>query len=154
MKQIKVLFNFLLWVSLWLCSAYYDTAIYLFHQSYGQVYILTHTQSFDEYIEENQVSEEQKRSLELIKEIKAYSYDNLHYKPTKNFTTIYDQKDAPVLWAITASEKYKIKAFYWKFPIVGSVSYKGFFNEQRAIVAKDHLVSLGYDVDLRPVSAW
>jgi predicted aminopeptidase len=153
-KLLKITFHLLLWFFLCLCSIYYNMAIYLARQSYGQIFILTHTQSFDEYIKENEISEEQKQSLDLINEVKKYSVDSLSYKPTKNFTTIYNQKGAPILWVITASEKYKIEAFYWKFPVVGSVSYKGFFNEQRAIAAKDHLVSRGYDVDLRSVSAW
>jgi predicted aminopeptidase len=112
------------------------------------------TESFEEYAAQNTLSEKQKEGIALINEIKKYSVDRLNYKPTKNFTTIYDQNHAPVLWVITASEKYKIEAFYWKFPIVGKVSYKGFFDKQKAVAAKNELVCKGYDVDLRPVSAW
>jgi predicted aminopeptidase len=112
------------------------------------------TESFEEYDAHNNLSEKQKKGLALINEIKKYSVDSLNYKPTKNFTTIYDQNNAPVLWVITASEKYKIEAYYWKFPVVGKVSYKGFFDRQKAIVAKNKLVSKGYDVDMRSVSAW
>jgi predicted aminopeptidase len=112
------------------------------------------TESFEEYDAQNTLSEKQKQGLALINEIKKYSVDSLNYKPTENFTTIYDQNNAPILWVITASEKYKIEAFYWKFPVVGKVSYKGFFDKQKAIAAKNKLVCKGYDVDLRSVSAW
>lgn len=151
---IKTIWNLLLWAFLCLCSIYHDTTVYLAHQSYGQIFILMNTETFEEYASENQLTEKQKQGLALINEIKKYSVDKLNYTPTKNFTTIYDQNDAPILWVITASEKYRIEPYYWKFPVVGKVSYKGFFDKQKAIVAKNKLVCEGYDVDLRSVSAW
>lgn len=153
-KALKILWNLLLWTILCLCSVFHETTTYLFHQSCGQISILLNTQTFDEYASENELSKEQKISLDLINEIKKYSVDSLGYKPTKNFTTIYNQKNASILWVITASLKYKIEAFYWKFPVVGNVSYKGFFDKQKAIAAKNKLICEGYDVDLRSVSAW
>lgn len=151
---IKITWNLVLWAFIGICSVFHDTTVYLAHQSYGQIFILMNTQTFEEYSSTKQLSEKQKKGLELINEIKKYSVDELKYKPTKNFTTIYDQNDVPILWVITASGKYKIDPYYWKFPIVGSVSYKGFFDKQKAIVAKNKLVCEGYDVDLRSVSAW
>ena len=151
---IKIAWNILLWNVLFFSSLYHNTTIYLFYQSCGQISILLNTQSFDDYSKENDISIEEKQNLELIEAIKKYSVDSLNYKPTKNFTSIYNQKDAATLWVITASSKYKIEPYYWKFPIVGSVSYKGFFDKQKAISAKNKLIGEGYDVDLRSVSAW
>ncbi len=153
-KLIKITWNLLLWALLCFCSIYHETAVYLFHQSAGQISILLNTHSIEEYKLQNTLTTQEKESLELIDQIKKYSVDSLHYKTTKNFTTIYNQKGAAILWVITASSKYKIEPFYWKFPIVGSVSYKGFFDKQKAIAAKNKLICQGYDVDLRSVSAW
>lgn len=153
-KLIKITWNLLLWALLSFCSIFHETTVYLFHQSAGQISILVNTQSIEKYKLENALTQKQKQSLELIESVKKYSVDSLSYKPTKNFTTIYNQKGAPILWAITASAKYKIEPFYWKFPVVGSVSYKGFFDKQKAIAAKNKLICEGYDVDLRSVSAW
>lgn len=153
-QLIKITWNFLLWTFVVLCSVYYETTVYLVHQSRGQIHILMNTQTFEEYSSENQLTQKQKQGLELINEIKKYSVDSLSYKSTKNFTSIYNQNNAPVLWVITASEKYRIEPYYWKFPVVGKVSYKGFFDKQKAIAAKNELICKGYDVDLRSVSAW
>ena len=143
-----------MWGTLCFLSVAYQTTIYLFHQSKGQISLLLNTQSFDEYIAENSLNPEQIQNLHLIEQLKKYSVDSLNYKPTKNFTAIYNQGKSPLLWVITASAKYKIEAYYWKFPIVGNVSYKGFFDKQKALAAKNKLICLGYDVDLRAVSAW
>ena len=151
---IKITWNLVLWAVLCFCSVFHETTVYLYHQSAGQISILIDTQSIKEYALENTLTQQERQSLELIERIKNYSVDSLNYKSTKNFSTIYNQKGAAILWVITASSKYKIEPFYWKFPIVGSVSYKGFFDKQKAIAAKNKLVCEGYDVDLRSVSAW
>jgi hypothetical protein len=153
-RVIKIIWNLILWFTLGVCSYFYETTVYLFHQSQGQIHILLNTQTFEEYSSGNELNEQQKQNLDLIKAIKKYSVDSLNYKPTKNFTAIYNQNGAPILWVITASEKYKVRAFYWKFPVVGAVSYKGFFDKQKATNAKNKLIADGYDVDLRSVSAW
>lgn len=116
--------------------------------------MLFNTTGIDEYRAAHASDAAGLRSLDLISQIKAYSVDSLGYKPTRNFTTIYDQGDSPLLWALTASEKYKLKAFYWEFPVVGRVSYKGFFDERKAQAERNKLIVSGHDVDLRSVSAW
>ena len=137
---IKITWNLFLWGTLCFLSAGYQTTIYLFYQSEGQISLLLNTKSFEEYKAQNHLDPEQIQNLQLIQQIKRYSVDSLNYKPTKNFTTIYDQGKSQLLWVITASAKYKIEPYYWKFPIVGNVSYKGFFDKQKAIAAKNKLI--------------
>jgi predicted aminopeptidase len=80
--------------------------------------------------------------------------DSLGYKPTRNFTTFYDQEGQPLLWVVTGCKPFEFKAHYWKFPIVGTVSYKGFFNIALAQQEYLRLLRMGYDADMAPVSAW
>ncbi|MCW3076634.1 MAG: hypothetical protein JWO32_1243 [Bacteroidetes bacterium] len=130
----------------------YKTSIYLFKQGKGQINILMNTVSMEEYA--LHATREVKEKLKLIEEIKRYSIDSLGYKPTENFTRVYDQKNRPVLWVLTVSEPYELKAYEWEFPLIGKVSYKGYFEKDLAVKASDHFKSEGYDVDLRSVSAW
>ena len=132
----------------------YKTTVYLIHQAKGQMSILLQTQALDAYKKNTNISLHEKENLDLIKKVKKFSVDSLGFVPTKNYTKIYDQKNAPVLWVITACQPYSLQAFEWKFPFLGKVSYKGFFEKERALVEYNHLVVLGYDVDLRSVSAW
>ncbi len=116
--------------------------------------MLLNTTSFSEFEAKRVLNKKEKENLALIEAIKKYSVDSLFYKPTNNFTQVYDQGDSPLLWVVTASEKFKIEPYYWYFPVVGEVSYKGFFDKQKALAEKNRLICLGYDVDLRSVSAW
>ncbi len=151
---IKIVWNALLWLTLCIAAINYEVGIYIYHQACGQFGMLMNTTDFAEYEAEHPLNEKQNVNLELIVKLKNYSVDSLGYKPTKNFTKIFDQGQLPLLWALTASDKYKIEPYYWTFPVVGKVSYKGFFEEKKALAEKYRLVCLGYDVDLRTVSAW
>lgn len=105
-------------------------------------------------MEQNKLPEQEKQNLRLIELVKAYSVDSLSFKSTANFTKIYNQNGLPVLWVVTASEPYAIRPYYWNFPMVGEVSYKGFFEKEQAIAEKNRLIVLGYDAEIRSASAW
>lgn len=132
----------------------YKTTVYLAYQAKGQLALLSGTQPLQEFEAAAVLTTQEKDNLRMIPKIKAYSVDSLHYKPTENYTSIYDQRSKPVLWVVTASEAYSLKPFEWVFPVVGKVSYKGFFIKDLAQKEYNHLVAIGYDADLRPVSAW
>lgn len=137
-----------------ICIINYKTSIYLLGQAKGQLNILAGTEPISVYSQKHDLTPLQKENILLIEKIKKYSIESLDYLPTKNFTSIYDQKNKPVLWVITASEPYELKAFEWKFPVVGKVSYKGFFEKELAVKEYNKMVATGYDVDIRSVSAW
>jgi predicted aminopeptidase len=132
----------------------YKLCIYLSKQGLGQINVLLKAQSFEDFTATNSLNSQEKKNIELINAIKKYSVDSLGYKPTNNFNKIYDQQHKPILWVITASEKYRLVPFEWDFPMIGKVSYKGFFEKELALKEKDRLAALGYDVGIRSVSAW
>ena len=153
-RWIRLILAYLFFGLALICALNYQTSIYLIYQGKGQLSILLNTQSIATYKEETTLSQQENDNILFIEKIKTYSIDSLGYLPTKNFTTIYNQKHAPVLWVITACKPYELAAYEWQFPLVGTVSYKGFFKEELALKEYNHLIANGYDVDLRSVSAW
>jgi predicted aminopeptidase len=75
-------------------------------------------------------------------------------KDTKNYKTLFDQKGEEIMWVVTASEPFMLKAKEWKFPIVGSFPYKGFFTKSLAVALKDDLEKEGWDVSIRNPGGW
>ncbi len=153
-RWIRLTFAYLFFALTIICIINYKTSIYLLRQAKGQLTLLLATESISGYSLKHDLTPQEKENILLIEKIKKYSIDSLGYLPTKNFTSIYDQKNKPVLWVITASDPYDLKAFEWKFPVVGKVTYKGFFKKELAVKEYDHMVANGYDVDIRSVSAW
>lgn len=154
LRLLRLFMSYLAFMALGIAVFNYPLSIYLLRQAKGQFEVMWSTETLEEFRSNNQLDQKQRDNLNLVALIKKYSVDSLGYKPTRNFTSIYNQHDKPILWVITGSDKYELQAVEWKFPLIGSVSYKGFFNKDLALKEKDHLQAQGYDAGIRQVSAW
>ena len=154
LRWIRLVFNCFTFLFFLVALFNYQTIIYLLYQAKGQYFVLANTTSFNQFIKNNPLTQKQKEKLLLVEKIKAFSIDSLGYKPTRNFTRICNQDKIPPLWVITACAPYDFEAYEWHFPILGDLSYKGFFNKELALKEYNHLICLGYDVDIRTVTAW
>jgi len=128
--------------------------IYLLQQAKGQVSIIYRTQNVSKLIDQHQLTPQQIEKIKLIAEIKTYAEKYIGLKETNNYTTFYDQQGKPILWMLTACEPYSFKENTWQFPLLGQVSYKGFFDQDLAIYEANLLKLQNKDVDLGKVSAW
>jgi predicted aminopeptidase len=67
---------------------------------------------------------------------------------------MYDQQGKEVMWVVIASKPFKLEPKEWTFPVLGSVPYKGFFNEKLALTLRKELEEEGYDVIVRNPGGW
>ncbi|MEO1052856.1 MAG: aminopeptidase [Bacteroidota bacterium] len=132
----------------------YKLVDYGLAQARGQLHIIWNARPVEEVLNDSTVADSIKSKLLLIQEIRQYAIDSLGLNDTDNYTTLFDQKGKPVLWVVTASEPYALKAKKWGFPIIGSFSYKGFFNKERAIKEKNKLTEEGWDTGIRTAGGW
>ncbi len=107
-----------------------------------------------EVLSDKNVPDSVKSKIEFIESVKRFAIDSLGLKNSKNYTTFYDQENKPLLWVVTASEPFKLKAYQWSFPFLGSVSYKGFFDYDKGKAEELALIEKGFDTDYDDVSAW
>lgn len=141
--------------ALFVCAAVNaKLSIYLIAQAKGQLLVLANTVSKDKFIQTHQLSSHQLANLKLVEEIKQFSVKNLGYKPSSSYNNVLDQKVGTTLWVITASKPYAMEAYEWNFPLLGKLSYKGYFDKALAIAELSNLKAKMFDVELSPVSAW
>jgi predicted aminopeptidase len=133
---------------------YRDLLSYGWMQAKGQIGILMNVRDVPEVLADPAFPDSLKSRIRLIEEIKQFGVDSLGLSPSKNYTTFYDQQGKPLIWVITASDRYRIKAYNWKFPILGNFPYKGYFDSTRAVREEKVLIDEGYDTDIGEVSAW
>lgn len=150
----KYLLHFLATLFLILVIANLHLIGYGLSQLSGQLKIISGTVTVAETLKGNELSNADKQKLLLIEEIKKFTVDSLGLKPTDNYNTFYNQHNKPILFVVTACKPFELSPYYWKFPVVGEVSYKGFFEKEKALPELNKLKKHGYDVDLSAVSAW
>ncbi|MBL4868403.1 MAG: aminopeptidase [Pseudomonadales bacterium] len=127
---------------------YYSQAIH------GQLKILQARQSITEVLADDSVNEHVKIKLNLITEAKQFAKQELSL-PTKKLYTSYVQLDNPyVVWNVFAAPRFSVSPKTWCFPIIGCLSYRGYFAEEDAQEYATKLRKEGYDVFVGGIAAY
>lgn len=120
----------------------------------GQARIVLDSRPIPELLADSRLDSTVRRQLKLVGAIRAFAADSLGLEQGSNYTRYYDTGGDPVSWNISASPADRFAPYTWDFPLVGALPYKGYFERPRAEAARDRLQKAGYDVLLRPVSAY
>ncbi len=153
-KSIGLFFELLFLLILMFSLFWHDLVLYAVEQGKGELAIVWGAQPVEKVLLDISFPDSLKPKLKLIAEIKQYAVDSIGINPSKNYSMVYDQRNKSDLQAVTACEPYSFKAKEWTFPILGTVSYKGFFNKKKA---EEEILSLkekGYDIDVYSPSGW
>ncbi len=127
---------------------------YGFEQGAGQLGVIWNARPAEEILKDPLFPDSLKEKLRLIEEVRKFAVDSLGMKDTKNYRAVFDQKGKEIMWVVTASEPFELKPRLWKFPIVGAVPYKGYFNRAKAIAEARRLEAEGWDVNVRNPGGW
>ncbi|TAH24944.1 MAG: aminopeptidase [Cytophagales bacterium] len=132
----------------------YELLKYGINQGIGQFKIIYNSKPINTVLADSGFPDSLKLKLRLIAEIRNFAFDSLGINPNENYTTVYDQKGKPILWIVTACEPYELKAYEWKFPVIGTVAYKGFFDLEKAKEEEEQLKKQGLETSIDEVAGW
>lgn len=153
-KLLKRIFLALLAVVVLSVIAYWDLVSYGVRQGYGQLSIVWKAKPVKDFLADPSFPDSLKQRLRFIDEVREYAIDSLGLKDTENYKTMYDQKGKEIMWVVMACRPFALEPKEWEFPIVGTVPYKGFFDEKRANDLKEQLEKEGWDVIVRNPGGW
>ncbi len=137
-----------------LVIVYWELIAYGFRQGKGQFTIIWNAKPVEEVLADPAFPDSLKAKLNLIRQVRRYAIDSLGLKDTENYKTLYDQQSEEIMWVVTACEPFRFKPKEWKFPILGAVPYKGFFNKEKAISLRNELEKEGWDTSIRNPGGW
>mgnify|MGYP002622252298 FL=1 len=123
-------------------------------QGIGQLKMVKNAIPIDTLLNDPKYPDSLKSKLLIIKEIRRFAIDSMHLTDSKNYTAVYDLQGRPTAYVVQACEKYAIKKYLWKFPIVGKLPYKGFFDETDAKKEAQKIKKQGYDVRIVNPGGW
>lgn len=92
--------------------------------------------------------------LQLINEARQFSIDELQLPDNDSYRSYADLEREYVVWNIIAVPELSIAAKSWCYPVVGCVSYRGYFSEEKARKKAAQLRAEGYDVAFGGVAAY
>lgn len=141
-------------ILLLLCLPWMAGGCYLSHLAGGQLHIVCASIPIDQALASKDLSFTEKKRLLLVQEVKAFAESTLDLKPTCNYSKYLPGPKRPLTYIVSAAEKGSLTPVTWWYPIVGRVSYKGFFDRGMALAEKRRLEARGYDVYMRPARAF
>jgi predicted aminopeptidase len=92
--------------------------------------------------------------LRWVPRVLDFCRDELALEPGDSYQSYLDTGGDPVAHAVTASHPLALLPFLWHFPFVGTVPYKGFFDEEDAWAEARRLESMGYDTAVSAVGGF
>jgi predicted aminopeptidase len=122
-------------------------------QGKGQLTLLRKAQPIEQLLENKTLPDSILVKLKLSMAIKEHAI-TLGLTVGDAYTTYYDQEGKTLLWNVSASPPFELKAYQWHFPLLGNFGYKGFFDLDKAQSERERLSEDGYDTNIRSVSAW
>lgn len=137
-----------------LCIVYWDLLRYGIRQAKGQLEIVWNAEPIEFFLDDPDFPDSLKHKLRLIQEVRQYAIDSLGLKDTKNYKKLYDQKGKELMWVVTASAPFELKEKEWRFPVVGAVPYKGYFDKELADAEQKELEKDGWDVLVLNPGGW
>jgi predicted aminopeptidase len=129
------------------------TGCYYTHLAGGQAKLLWARRSIDDVLADPATEAELRRTLELVQQARRYAFE-LGLEVDGQYTTFVDWPGDRIITSLVATEPGHVDARPFRFPIVGSVPYKGFFDRERAEREADELRSDGLDVCLLAIPAY
>lgn len=130
-----------------------DDVRYLSRAGFEEMRILTHRIPINRLAADSTIPPATRDRAKLVLEVRAFAA-TLGLDAKETYTTYSDVGRDTLLLVLTASPRNCICPVTWRYPIVGRVPYKGFFNFGEAQRTAAEYAASGYDVNLRPSAAF
>lgn len=130
-----------------------DDVRYITRAGFEETRILKLRQPITRLVQDSGIDSAVRGSLRLVLETRNYAA-RIGLEAKETYTTYADVGRDTLLLVLQAAPKDCICPHTWKYPIVGRIPYKGFFDSQAARREAARFAARGYDVYLRPSSAF
>lgn len=96
----------------------------------------------------------EREKLAWIPRVLEHCRSELGLDPGDSYTTFLDTGGQPISYVVTAAHPLALVPYRWRFPFVGEVPYKGYFDLEDAASEASRLAERGYDTAVHPVGAY
>src|SRR3954465_7423621 len=130
-----------------------DDVRYLTRSGFEETRILQSRQPIARLVEDSATSPALRQTLNLVVQTRDYAA-RLGLEAKETYTTYTDVGRDTLLLVLQAAPRDCICPYTWKYPVVGRIPYKGFFDANAARREEATFAARGFDTYLRPSGAF
>jgi predicted aminopeptidase len=127
---------------------------YVLRGGWEEAAILSDRRPIEEVVADSSTEPEVREKLLLVRDARVYAQRQLGLDPGKSFTSYARLDSDTLVLVVSAAPELELRWKTWWFPIVGRLPYKGYFHFDKALDEAEELEADGYDVYVRPSSAF
>jgi predicted aminopeptidase len=120
----------------------------------GQLNILMKRQPISELLADPDTPENLRQRLEFVLKIRQFAREKLYLPVDDNYRTYVKLNRPFVAWNVYAAPEFSLIPKTWCYPIVGCVTYRGYFSDKAALRYAATLKKRSYDVYVGGVIAY
>ena len=135
-------------LSLTLSGCYYMQA------ARGQMEINRKREPIAEVLSAESTPEQLASQLQVVLQARQFSIDELGLPDNDSYRSYADLERDYVVWNIVAVPEFSLQPKTWCYPVVGCVSYRGYFSRDKAADLAKRLRGDGFDVAFGGVAAY
>lgn len=143
----------LLLCSLLVLSSCGDTG-YLLQCVAGHWDILQRAEPIDAMLARGDLPPELQEQLKQVVSIRQFAVDQLNLPDSGSYRHYADLGRPYAVWNVVAAPEFSLDLMEWCFPFAGCVSYRGYFEEEKARLMAASLAVQGYDTEAYGVHAY
>ena len=128
--------------------------MYVIRAGIAEAKILRARRPIPEVILDPATPERTKTKLTFVVEARNYAIDVFELDVGRSYTSFSQLESDTLAMVLSAAQQDQLTPKTWWFPIVGTVPYKGYFDEDAAMRERRKLEEDGFDTFLRPTSAF
>jgi predicted aminopeptidase len=127
---------------------------YLVKQGYVQARLLAQRRPVEEVLADPSVAVPVKAKIRLVQRVCEYGRTALGLEVDDAYKSYIEIKGRVLAYVVSAAYKDRLEPYTWRFPIVGRLPYKGFFDLTDAEAQASALGKRGYDTALSVATAF
>jgi len=127
---------------------------YLLQCAGGHWDLMSRQRPIEEILREKSEPQEVLDRLAKVVELREFAVNALSLPDTGSYRQYVDLERDFAVWNVVAAPELSLELKQWCYPVVGCVTYRGYFDREAARDLADNLAGQGMDVDVYGVKAY